>query len=143
MLLINLRHTKKKRCQTIDIEKRKQVLTYYAPCGIMLTESTDDGCLPTEQLKELTAHDWQSRRLILFVMIVYVSKKCYYESCEQEQQFPCNEHWHHLPSREGKKNLRSRLREATATVYGALRVLDVPNIFYHIRHKMSIYNRYR
>ena len=25
--------------------------------------------------------------------------------------------WHHLPSREGKKNLRSRSREATATVW--------------------------
>ena len=25
------------------------------------------------------------------------------------------------------------VREATATVYGALRVLEVPNIFYHTR----------
>ena len=58
--------------------------------------------------KELTAFSLVAGRLILFIMIVYVSKKCYYESCEQEQQFPCNEHRHHLPSREGKKNLRSR-----------------------------------
>ncbi len=58
--------------------------------------------------KELTVFSLVAGRLILFVMIDYVSKKCYYESCEQEQQFPCNEHRHHLPSREGKKNLRSR-----------------------------------
>lgn len=34
-----------------------------------------------------------------------------------EQHLPSNEHEHHLPSREGKKNPRSRLREATATVW--------------------------
>ena len=34
------------------------------------------------------------------------------------------------------------VREATATVYGALRVLEVPSIFYHKRQKKSIYNRY-
>ena len=30
------------------------------------------------------------------------------------------------------------VREATATVYGALRVLEVPSIFYHKRQEKSI-----
>ena len=57
------------------------------------------------------------RRLILFVMIFNVVQQCYNKSCEQEQQLPSHVHNHHLPSREGKKNLRSRLRETTATVW--------------------------
>ena len=50
-------------------------------------------------------------------MIVYVVQKRNDDSCKQEQQLPSNVHQHHLPSREGKKNLRSRSREATATVW--------------------------
>ena len=34
------------------------------------------------------------------------------------------------------------VREATATVYGALRALKVPSIFYHKRQQKSICNRY-
>ena len=97
--------------------------------------------LPYEFGKELTAFSLVAGRLILFVIVVYVSQKCYYESCEQEQQFPCNEHRHHLPTlfREGKKNLRSRLSEATATVYGALRVFD--NTAVIVSQSMHLVNR--
>ena len=37
-----------------------------------------------ETIKELTAYVWKHRRLILFVMIVYVGKQCKDKACKEE-----------------------------------------------------------
>ena len=50
-------------------------------------------------------------------MIIDVRQKSYDKSCEQEQQFPSNIHWYHLPSREGKKKYAFPNREATAPLW--------------------------
>ena len=43
-------------------------------------------------LKELTAQVWSLRRLILFIMIIYVSQECDYHSDKQEKKLPRHVH---------------------------------------------------
>jgi hypothetical protein len=52
-------------------------------------------------------------------MVVYVGQQCENKPGKKEQQFPRNEHWHHLPSsgRQTKEICFPVFREATATVW--------------------------
>ena len=60
------------------------------------------------------------------------------QRAEQQELFPSDKHRHHLPSREGKKEIdASRDREATATVVVFLRVSPFREIPFFILRRMS------
>ena len=60
------------------------------------------------------------------------------QRAEQQELFPSDKHRHHLPSREGKKEIdASRDREATATVVVFLRVSPSREIPFFILRRVS------
>lgn len=75
-------------------------------------------------------------------MVVDVCQQCKNNPCKEEQQFPCNEHWHHLPSsgRQTKEICFPVLREATATVWYSYGIASgaLQGLLYHSSRPLSI-----
>ena len=66
-------------------------------------------------IKELTAHVWSQRRLILF--FVYIRQKRKDEACKQDQMLQCQIHSTTSPLGKAKEICVPEAREATATVW--------------------------